>query len=138
MLSKWTPVSFSGHWSEHEFPYFTLLFVWFRTHINKYPLSINFFFTSSLYGNNIGNEGAVALAEALKLNTSLVLWTLEWAWIFCSHVFIFVSFHTHNKWVFFLKINFFLFNSLECNNIGNEGTVALTEALKVNTSLRSL
>ncbi|ORZ23712.1 hypothetical protein BCR41DRAFT_349019 [Lobosporangium transversale] len=58
--------------------------------------------TLNLYNNSIGKEGALALSEALKTNTSLT--TLN------------------------------LYN----NSIGKEGTLALSEALRINTSLTGL
>jgi hypothetical protein len=52
--------------------------------------------------NNIGDEGAIALAEALKTNTTLV------------------------------------YLSMEQNNIGAKGAIAIAEALKTNTTLTRL
>lgn len=72
--------------------------------------------------NHIGAEGALAISEALKLNTSLtsiVLWGE-----FCRAVALFV-------------VSLFPHICVD-NDIGDDGAIALSEALKVNTTLTSI
>ena len=77
-------------------------------------------------GNNIGDEGAKALAEALKVNQGLQDLNLT-----CrkndTYYFISASLFPSFHWPSFIG-----------NNIGSEGAKALAEALKVNQSLQNL
>src|SRR5579859_5118575 len=77
-------------------------------------------------GNKIGSEGALALAESLKQNTTLTNLNLESTselsgLMFCMRVVILIS-------------------GMFClvNEIGYEGALALAESLKQNTTLANL
>jgi hypothetical protein len=74
-----------------------------------------FFSFSQNAGNNTGDAGALKLAEALDLNTSLTSLNLA-----CNYLLL--SFHNHYTG----------------NNIGDDGAIHIFETLFVNSSLTSL
>ena len=80
--------------------------------------------------NNIEEEGAKAIAEALKVNTSLTIIDLDNNMIVDEDA---------KELAEALKVNTSLTEIyLSANNIGDEGAEAIAEALKVNTSLKKL
>eukprot|EP00984_Skeletonema_dohrnii_P008654 scaffold3211_cov91-Skeletonema_dohrnii-CCMP3373.AAC.7 len=83
-----------------------------------------------LLDNKIGKEGAIALAEALKENTTLTTLTLGWNGIDKEGAIALAEALKENTTLTALK--------LENNFIDNEGAIALAEALKENTTLTSL
>ena len=84
----------------------------FLTNQSINPLRLN--------NNNIGDAGATALAEALKINTSITsIWSVD---------------------IHFSLTPLFPHQSinplrLDYNNIGDAGAIALAESLKLNTSI---
>ena len=76
-------------------------------------------------GNGIGKEGAIALSETLKTNT-----TLQSLQLFCEQ-----EERDENEWVADIANSK---HQQAVNEIGAEGARALSEALKTNTTLQSL
>src|SRR5215475_4840976 len=77
--------------------------------------------------NSIGDEGGKALAEALKVNSTLTQLNLECMSSFCGWIYVCIL------W-FDLADNLWIID----NSIGDEGGKALGEALKVNATLTQL
>ncbi|KAL0238607.1 hypothetical protein GEMRC1_013080 [Eukaryota sp. GEM-RC1] len=77
--------------------------------------------------NSIGNEGAIALAEALKVNSTVTRINLEFNSIGNEGAIALAEALKVNSTV--TRIN------LEYNSIGKEGAIALAEALKVNSTV---
>jgi Ran GTPase-activating protein (RanGAP) involved in mRNA processing and transport len=83
-----------------------------------------------LYNNSIGNDGAKAIAEALKVNTVLTRLDLDTNSIGNDGTKAIAE---------ALKVNTVLTTlSLQSNSIGNDGAKAIAEALKRNTVLTTL
>ena len=80
----------------------------------------------SLTHNNVTDTGAIALAKALQQNKSLeeLKWVVNWVSCYSIH-------YLHQFWST-------LFHSLEGNAIGDSGATALSDALRVNQSLKTL
>ena len=73
--------------------------------------------------NQIGYEGAKAISESLKINTSLTelnLWSDEMKWNEKEKM----KWNEMKEWI--------------VNQIGTEGAKAISESLKINTSLTEL
>ena len=88
----------------------------------------------NLRGNEIGQEGAPALAEVLKVNTSLQSLNLQ-----AVNKYIRIGQAGAQALAEALKVNTSLQSlNLECNEIDQVGAQALAQALTVNTSLRRL
>ncbi|KOO27154.1 hypothetical protein Ctob_012414 [Chrysochromulina tobinii] len=84
----------------------------------------------NLTGNNIGDEGAVAIAEALKVNAAVTNLFLIYNNIGDEGAIAIAE---------ALKVNAVVTNlHLDANNIGAEGAKAIAEALKVNAVLTAL
>jgi Ran GTPase-activating protein (RanGAP) involved in mRNA processing and transport len=84
----------------------------------------------NLYHNNVGDEGARDIADALKHNT-----TLEWLYLSDNNIgdegaCAFADALKHNTTLIELDIS--------VNNIGDEGVCAFADALKHNTRLHWL
>ncbi|NGX62383.1 MAG: hypothetical protein K940chlam9_01880, partial [Chlamydiae bacterium] len=94
-------------------------------------LKVNAYLTSlNLSNNNIGDNGANAIAESLKVNTYLTSLYLEF-----NHI----GDNGANAIAESLKVNTCLTSlSLAGNNIEDNGANAIAESLKVNTSLTDL
>jgi Ran GTPase-activating protein (RanGAP) involved in mRNA processing and transport len=74
-------------------------------------------------GNQIGDEGAKALAEALKTNETITTVNLSGVRVVCGVSWLRLTFH----WM-----------RLQGNPIGDEGAKALAEALKTNKSVTNI
>ncbi len=96
-----------------------------RLHANDPSLTV-----LSLYDNQIGPAGAIALADVLRTNTSLTRLYLDGNQIGDAGAVALAEALRTNTSLTTLD--------LHANQIGPEGTVALAEALKVNTSLTTL
>lgn len=83
-----------------------------------------YFPTSPFSGNEIGNDGAKCIAEALKENKSVVDFNLFLLYTTTITIYFWISF----LYIFFLKDN----------KIGEEGGRAIEEALEKNTSITKL
>ena len=99
-----------------------------RSQLFKCLNVVTFNLLHSLYNNKIGDEGAKALASALRINMSL-------GYLMCD----FLIYITRFSVVECLNVvTFNMLHSLPNNNIGDEGAKALASALRVNKSLRTL
>ena len=75
---------------------------------------INILYYIHIGGNNIGDEGAKAIAESLKINNSINS----------------INLGNLYKLIYYIYIG--------SNNIGNEGAKAIAESLKINNSIYSI
>ncbi|KAL0239373.1 hypothetical protein GEMRC1_009481 [Eukaryota sp. GEM-RC1] len=105
----------------------TLSKLLFNRHVFYKPARISHFYLSN---NSIVPEGAIAIAEALKVNSSV------------SHIHVSYNSIGNEGAIAIaeaLKVNssvstIYLYN----NSIGNEGAIAIAEALKVNSSVSKI
>src|SRR5947199_388058 len=96
-------------------------------------LSVSVCSLCSFSGNNIGDEGVSVLAESLKQNTTLTNLNLEFILELWELFFAAVSQNQAHYLCIFAHSLF-----ISVNNIGDEGTSALAESLKQNTTLTNL
>ncbi|KAL0240793.1 hypothetical protein GEMRC1_006029 [Eukaryota sp. GEM-RC1] len=83
-----------------------------------------------LRSNSIGNEGAIAIADALRVNTSVLWMALKDNSIGSEGAIAIAD---------ALKVNSTVTDvHLEDNSIGNEGAIAIADALKINSTVTEL
>ena len=84
-----------------------------------------------LYSNSIGNEGAIAISESLKLNHSIININLDDNNIGNEGVIAISEALKHNHTITEIDLS-------ENYNIGNEGAIAISEGLKHNHTITNI
>lgn len=85
-----------------------------------------------LWDNNIGDEGAKYFAEVLKINSTIQ--TIKWVKL--TDIFLRIK-NINIYWLNFTPINYY-FLSLGSNYIGDEGAKYLSDALKINSTVKTI